>query len=87
MPGSVLEALHFPLVCVAYSNTVFPELLEMGFHIRLAKDRDIADLSEKLLFVAAHMQQEKEAAKGNPERARFYSNAERELNSWREILV
>jgi glycosyltransferase involved in cell wall biosynthesis len=87
MPNAFIEALHYGLPCLAYDNTVFPEFLDMGFHVTLAADRDTADLSAKLLYLANNIRQEKRDAEANSRLAREYFNVERELDSWRAILV
>jgi glycosyltransferase involved in cell wall biosynthesis len=87
MPNAFIEALHYGLPCLAYDNTVFPEYLDMGFHVTLAADRDTADLSAKLLFMTNNIEQEKRDAEINSRLAREYFNVERELDSWRTILV
>lgn len=87
MPNAFIEALHYGLPCLAYDNTVFPEYLELGFHVTLAADRNIAELSSKLLAMARNIDQEKQDAGINARLAREYFNVERELDGWRAILV
>ena len=87
MANAFIEALHFGLPCLCYSNTVFPEFIEMGFKLTLAKDRDIDDLSMKLLHIAQNIDKEKELAGNNINLARNYFNVERERDSWAEIMV
>jgi glycosyltransferase involved in cell wall biosynthesis len=87
MANVLIEALHFGLPCLCYSNTVFPEFIEMGFRVTLAKDRDIDDLSAKLLHIAQHIEAEKNLAAENITHARDYFNVERERRSWAEILI
>ena len=87
MPNAFIEALHFGVPCLAYANTVFPEFLTMGFHVTLAADRDIDDLSDKLLTMVQRMDAEKQASSANVELAGEYFNVKRELASWQEILI
>ncbi|WP_234494992.1 glycosyltransferase family 4 protein [Vibrio maritimus] len=48
----ILEALSYGLQCISYSNTVFPELKEIGFNnLHLAKDRDVDELAQALSSV------------------------------------
>ena len=87
MPNAFIEALHFGMPCLAYANTVFPEFISMGFHVTLAKDRDHADLADKLLIIMRQLNHEKQASTANAQLAREYFNAERELADWQEILI
>ncbi|UCB53863.1 MAG: glycosyltransferase family 4 protein [Thiotrichales bacterium] len=87
MANAFIEALHFGLPCLAYNNTVFPEFIDMGFHLTLAEDRDIDDLSAKLLFIVRNIDEEKERAGANIGLATDYFNIEREKVSWADILV
>jgi glycosyltransferase involved in cell wall biosynthesis len=87
MPNAFIEAMHFGLPCLAYNNTIFPEFIEMGFRITLAENRNVEDLSAKLLDVAQHIKAEKDSVVGNINLARKYFNIERERKSWAEILV
>jgi len=87
MANAFIEALHFDLPCLAYNNTVFPEFIEMGFRITLAEDRDVEDLSAKLLYIAQHIEAEKESVVGNANLAKEIFNIERERKSWADIFV
>lgn len=87
MPNAFIEALHFGIPCIAYNNTVFPEFGEMGFYITLADDRDIKDLSRKLLGIVQALDKEREAASGNALLATKYFNIQNEQEGWRAILV
>ncbi|RBQ26229.1 lipopolysaccharide biosynthesis protein [Arcobacter sp. CECT 9188] len=49
--NSFLEALNAELKCIAYSNTAFPELKELGFDFILIEDKNIDRLKEDLLKV------------------------------------
>ena len=87
MANAFIEALHFDLPCLAYNNTVFPEFIEMGFRITLAEDRDVEDLSAQLLYIAQHIEAEKESVVGNANLAKEIFNIERERKSWADIFV
>jgi glycosyltransferase involved in cell wall biosynthesis len=87
MPNALIEAMHYGLPCLVYNNTVFPEFIEMGFYITLAEDRDVDDLSKKLLAIARNMNKEKAAARGNIKLAKEYFNIDKERESWMEILL
>lgn len=87
MPNAFIEALHYNIVCLAYDNTVFPEFLEMGFHVHLVRNGDIDKLANELLNVVSALDQEKRLAEKNMQLAKGYFSVERELAEWREVLV
>lgn len=87
MPNAFIEALHYGIPCLAYANTVFPEFIDMGFHVTLAADRDTEDLAEKLLAMVKQIDNEKKVSSYNAELARNYFNVQRELANWQEILI
>ena len=86
MSNAMIEALHYGHVCLCYSNTVFPEFRDMGFHIVLAKDRDQADLSKKLVGIVRNFDEEKAKSKRNITLALKYFDRERERTDWLQIL-
>lgn len=51
LSNSFLEALSAELKCIAYDNTSFPELKELGFDFVLVENKDINKLKEELLKV------------------------------------
>ena len=87
MPNAFIEALHYNIICIAYDNTVFPEFLDMGFHVHLVKNSDISALAEKLVQVASNLDNEKELSNKNMELSKKYFSVDRELAEWKEILV
>ncbi len=87
MPNAFIEALHYNIVCIAYDNTVFPEFIEMGFHVHLVKDSDVRALSDKLNQIVANLDKEKQLSKDNMALAKSYFSVDRELDEWREVLV
>lgn len=50
--NSFLEALNAKLKCIAYNNTTFPELKELGFDFVLVENKNIDKLKEELFKVA-----------------------------------
>jgi len=86
-PLSFNEALASGLVCIAYDNTVFPELKENGFYFHLAEDRNIKQLSQVLLNVCNNIESELNQAEGNIVLARKIYDEKRELGQWLELLV
>lgn len=87
MPNAFIEALHYDIVCISYDNTVFPEFLEMGFHIHLVENSDIDKLSKKLLQVVTDFAEEKLKSRNNIALAKNYFSVERELDEWQEVLI
>ena len=87
MPNAFIEALHYDIVCISYDNTVFPEFLDMGFHVHLVNDSDIDKLSSELVQVVSDLDREKQMSKNNMALAKSYFSVDRELNEWREVLV
>jgi len=84
--NAVNEALTAGLIPIVYENTVFPELREHGFHLHLVPDRNIEELTSRLVYVAQHVLEEKQAALANRKIAeRLYSPAS-ELKSWLQLL-
>lgn len=87
MPGVIVEALHFPLVCLTYDNTVFPEFATMGFHFHTVEDGNVGQLGHRLQQICANLEGERLQAKRNPELARTIFNRQRERAEWLEVLV
>jgi glycosyltransferase involved in cell wall biosynthesis len=86
MPNAFIEALHYGVPCLAYSNTVFPEFIEMGFHVHLVKDSDVAALSSELTQIVANLDKEKQLSKNNVALCENYFSVDRELDGWREVI-
>ena len=87
MPNAFIEAMHYAAVCIAYDNTVFPELVDMGFYLRLVEDGNVDALSQTLVDVALDIKNEKQRSKNNTELVKDYFQVERELSDWRAILI
>ena len=87
MPGSVVEALHFPLVCLAYDNTVFPEFSKMGFHFHIVENAAPDKLGQALLAICENLDNEKALAANNPALAKTVFDSEREIKQWMDVLV
>lgn len=87
LSNAFVEALSNNLVCISYDNTSFSEFKELGFYTHLAKDRDIDELSKKLLFVSKNIDNEKLKAEPNFELAKNVFNTQEEIDSYLEILV
>ncbi len=65
LSNAFLEALACGLSCIAYDNTSFPELKDLGFDFSMVKNRDITQLKKELLNTATHLEQKKEQLKNN----------------------
>lgn len=87
MPNAVIEALHYGVVCITYNNTVFPEFLEMGFDLHLVESGSIKELSDVLLEVVFHIDNEKMQATNNSALALEIFSPDLELVSWKELIV
>lgn len=87
LSNAFIEALSSNLVCISYDNTSFSEFKELGFYTHLVKDRDIDELSEKLLFVSRNIDSEKLKSEPNFELAKNVFNIQQEIDSYLEILV
>lgn len=80
------EAVTAGLIPVAYQNTVFPELKGHGFHLHLAKDRDVESLSSVLLQVCRNIDDERAAAAENPSLARTLYAPDIERTKYCDLL-
>lgn len=52
MPNAFLEALSSGLTCVAYENTCFPELKNLGFDFEMIENKNIDNLANAILSIA-----------------------------------
>ena len=86
MPNAFIEAMYYGVVCIAYNNTVFPEFLEMGFHLHIVENADMEELAKTLIRVAENLQAEKELASANVALVERFFNQERELSDWDKVL-
>ncbi|MDD3505789.1 MAG: glycosyltransferase [Sulfurimonas sp.] len=87
LSNAFIEALSSDLVCISYDNTSFSEFKELGFYTHLIKDRDIDELSNKLLFVSKNIDNEKLRSEPNFELAKNIFNTQQEVDSYLEILI
>jgi len=86
LSNAFIEALSYGLVCLAFDNTSFPELRELGFKFFLAKDQDIVDLQSKLLEAAELVYHNEIPLVEQSRLAVELFNAERELNEYLGLL-
>lgn len=85
--NSFNEALAFGLVCLAYDNTVFPELKNLGFYFHMAKDGDLASLSNELFDICSKLPNEILKCEPNIKLAEKLYTAETERNAYKTILI
>lgn len=86
LSNAFIEGLSYGLVCLAYDNTSFSEFIDLGFHLHLAKDRDISDLQTKLLEITKNIIIEKERSHSNIKKSQQVFNPESEMNSYNSLL-
>jgi len=86
LSNAFIEALAQGLPCVAYNNTSFPELAELGFRLWLASDRNTTDLQEKLLNAIAYLDTHKKYIRENHDLAISLFSITRETHDYLSIL-
>lgn len=84
LSNSFIEALAAPCRCIAYSNTSFPELKELGFEFEIVEDRNIEKLKEHLLKISKNRQ--KIDLDKNKNLVKIIFNKTREIKEFLEIL-
>ena len=83
---SFREALANNMICIAYDNTSFPELKELGLNFHLVKDRDINDLQNTLLSIVNGFEHEKKESSINYGLMKEIFSLEKEVNAYLKIL-
>jgi len=86
LSNSFIEALSYGLVCIAYKNTSFPELRELGFEYFIAEHEDLDDLEKKLLEAVEYIKNNKVPIEKNVKLASKLFSSDRELDEFLEIL-
>lgn len=82
----MMEAIAHGIIVIAFDNTAISNFGEMGFHIHLIEDQNLDALKERLLYIAQHIEQEKENALKNIEKAAITFAASREANEYLDLL-
>ena len=72
---------------MVYSNTVFPEIFDMGFYGHVIEDGNEYVLGKKLLWVCDNLDKEMDRSKNNMSLARELFSEKRELAEYDKILV
>ena len=83
----MMEAISHGIIVLAFDNTAISNFGEMGFHIHLVEDGSLEALKERLLYIAAHLDEEKRLAEANMPRAAEVFSREREASQYLELLV
>ncbi len=86
LPNVILEGFAHAIPIIAFKNTVFPEFQQLGFHMHLANDRDVTDLTKKLLVMIGNFASEKEKALKNRELAKIVFNKNSEVEGLLNLL-
>lgn len=84
--NAFVEALEYGLVCITYANTSFIEFKEMGLYFHLANNKEINDLSSKLLNICKNFKNEKELSQANVSFVNNVFSINREVQQYLEIL-
>lgn len=85
--NSLVEALSCGLVCITYSNTTMPEIINLGFYGYLVENRNEEQLKKTLLFVAENINVEITNSEANMELVREVFSIEREVTQFDSLLV
>lgn len=86
LSNAFIEALSYGLICIAFSNTSFPELRGLGFDFLMAKDQDIGDLKQKLLQSIEFLHANEMPLQKQSQLAVELFSAKRELNEYLSLL-
>jgi len=86
LSNSFIEALSYGLVCIAYNNTSFPELRELGFDYFIAEHENLDDLKKKLMEAVEYLKINKVPIENNVRLAKQLFSSDRELDEFIEIL-
>jgi len=87
LSNAFLEAMSYGLVCIAYNNTSFPELKELGLHFHMAADQDLEDLKSVLLKTVKNITTEKALSFENIKKVKTLFSQEREILEYLELLI
>lgn len=85
--NSFNEALAYGVVCLAYENTVFPELRDIGFYFRMAENGNLSSLSNELLSICKNLKNEKDKSLPNIRLAQKLYTPSSEKNAYMKILA
>jgi glycosyltransferase involved in cell wall biosynthesis len=86
LSNAFMEALSYGLICIAFANTSFPELLDLGFDFFMAIDQDMSDLKRKLLQSVEFLHANEMPLQKQSRLAVELFSAKRELNEYLSLL-
>jgi glycosyltransferase involved in cell wall biosynthesis len=86
LSNAFMEAISNDIVCIAYENTSFPELRDLGFYFEMCKNKNIEDLQKTLLETILNLENKKNSAKINHTLVRELFSLQNELNQYKKIL-
>ena len=86
LSNAFMEALSYNLVSLAYNNTSFPELKELGLYFKMVEHLNIESLSKSLIEVTKNLQKEKQESNKNYFLIKESFNLEKEMESYLDIL-
>jgi glycosyltransferase involved in cell wall biosynthesis len=86
LSNSFIEALSYGLICIAFENTSFPELRQLGFTFYLARDKSIDDLKKQLMLAVEQRRTESIPLVDQANHALSFFSAEREKNEYLDLL-
>ena len=87
LSNAFIEALSYGVVCIAYNNTSFPELCDLGFNIFLANDNDLNSLKIELYKAYSYIKSNCIPVSQNIDLAKSHFSESRELKEFDDILV
>lgn len=87
LSNSFIEALSYGLICIAYNNTSFPEINQLGFDFFLAKDGDIDNLKNCLSEAIKYLNNHDFPILHNSILAKQLFSAQRVLDEFMDILL
>jgi len=85
LSNAFIEALYYGLSCIAYDNTSFKEILELGFTFKLIPNQDLKSLQSSLLDLNKKTYK-KETLQYNHTLISKYFSPVHELNAFNNIL-
>jgi glycosyltransferase involved in cell wall biosynthesis len=86
LSNAFIEALAAGLSCVAYDNTSFPELKELGFSLLLAPDQDLPALKTRLLEAVRNRDRDPDHWRTQAELARRLFDKNRERSAYLALM-
>ena len=86
LSNTFIEALSYGLVCIAYDNTSFPELRDLGFEFYIAENLNLESLKSNLLEAIEYIKSENMPINDNIKLSQSLFTAHRELGEYLNLL-